>query len=524
MIRIPELNTIKKNWSRVDLKIALCYPNVYRAGMTGLAVKLLYGLLNLREDVLCERFFIPTLREPLRSLESNQPLEKFDVIAFTLQYEDDYVNVIRMLTESNIPLRREERSRRGPLVIAGGPCAIGNPEPLADYFDLFVIGDAEPVLDKLIDRVKSFKKPSRHIEEFADLEGLYVPGTTNSVRRVWVRNLNDAYHPLAQQIPLVDPQSPYMPIFGRSFTVEAVRGCNRGCRFCLIGHIGRPKRDRSLAKLEEIIEDGLHYTPVKKVSLIGAGLSDHRELEEICEFIVSRGLEFSIPSIRPESVTDHLAKLLVMGKQKTVSMAPDGPSPRMRRIINKSIDEDVIVGAAENLLRNGIKRLKLYYMIGLPGERVEDIESIAELSRKVADLGYGPRAIHLNINPLIPKAQTPFQWEEPPSVKYVRGTLNLLRKLLRDDRRFLISCLDPRRARVQALLSLGDRRIGRIIETAARYGGGLGAWRRAIKECGVPIGRYLRKKAVGEPMPWDQINTGLEKTYLTRESESARKL
>jgi len=524
MVGIPELNVIKKDWRKVDLKVALCYPNVYRAGMTGLTVRLLYALFNMRQDVLCERFFIPTLREPLRSLESNQPLEKFDVIAFTLQYEEDYVNLIRMLLESHITLAREERSPKGPILVAGGPCATANPEPLAEFFDLFVIGEAEDVLDLLIDRIKSFKNPTKHIEEFADLEGVYVPKVSNPVKRVWVRNLDDAFHPLEQPIPLVDSQSPYMPVFGESFAVEAVRGCNRGCRFCLIGHIGRPKRERSLARLEEIMDEGLRFTPVKKVSLIGADLSEHSDLESLCQLIVSRGLELSIPSIRPEAVTERLAKMLVKGRQRTVSIAPDGSCTRLRRIINKSIDDDVIVEATKTLFESGIKRLKLYYMIGLPGETVKDIEYIAELSKRITDLGYGSRSVHLNVNPFVPKPQTSFQWEGMPSVSYVRDSINFLRRLLRGDKRLLISCLDPRHARVQAFLSLGDRKIGNVIEMVARYGGGLGSWRRALRESKVSMDGYIKGKTIGGPLPWDHVDVGLNKGLLIREAENARKM
>ena len=300
---VPELNVIKKDWRKVDLRIALCYPNVYRAGMTGLTVRLLYALLNSREDVLCERFFLPDSKEPLRSLESNQSLEKFDVVAFTLQYEEDYLNVMRMLLLSGFSPKRADRKPGDPLVIAGGPCATANPEPLADYIDLFVIGEAEPVLDELIDCIKSFKDPLSHVVEFADLKGVYVPEVSNLTRRVWVRNLDDAPHPLAQQVPLVDERSRHMTIFGQAFAVEVSRGCSRRCRFCLLRHIGHPKRERSIERAKEILSEGIRYTPVGKVSLIGASIFDYSGLEEICEHVVSRGLELAIPSIRPESIT-----------------------------------------------------------------------------------------------------------------------------------------------------------------------------------------------------------------------------
>ena len=506
---LPELNVVKKDWRRVDLRIALCYPNVYRAGMSGLTVRLLYALLNSRQDVLCERFFIPTMREPWKSLESNQPLNKFDVVAFTLQYEEDYPNAVRMLLESNIPPRRESRKTGDPLVIAGGPCATSNPEPLADYVDLFVVGEAEPVLDQLTDQMKALEDPLRRLDGFADLKGVYVPRLSNPTERVWVRDLDEALHPLAQQIPLVDEQSPYMTVFGKAFAVEPVRGCSRGCRFCLVGRISCPRRERGLEKAEEIIDEGIYHTPVGKVSLIGASIFDYSHLEEICEFVVSHGLELSIPSIRPEGVTETLAHLLKKGNQRRVTMAPDAASPRMREIINKKMDDAVIIDAAKTLLSCGVDRLKLYFLIGLPGETPSDVEAIVGLSKRIADVGFGPKAIHLSVNPLIPKPHTPFQWERTPSVLYVRESLNLLKKGFKGDKRFVVDSLDPRHAQIQAFLSLGDRRIGKVVELVARYHGGLGAWRRAMKECRVSIDSYTRERSLEEPLPWDMIDVGL---------------
>lgn len=520
---VPELNVIKKDWRNVDLTVALCYPNVYRTGMTGMTVRLLYALLNAREDVACERLFIPTRREPLRSIESNRSLKDFDVVAFTLQYEQDYVNVIRMLLESEIPPRRDNRTSKDPLVIAGGPCATENPEPLAEFVDLFVIGEAEAVLDSLINRIKEFEKPAKHVEEFADLKGVYVPAVSNSVNRVWVKNLNEAPCPLAQQVPLVDQRSPYMPVFGKTFVIEAVRGCSRCCRFCLIGHIGHPKRERSLTKIDEILDEGMHYTPVKKISLIGPGLSDHSKLEDICESIVSRGLELSIPSIRATAVTERLAKSLAQGKQRRITLAPDGSTPRMRTIINKNMDDEQIVDAARTFLQHGIRRLKLYFVIGLPGETTEEIEAIARLSKRIADLGYGLQSVHISVNPLIPKPHTPFQWEAFASIPYIRECLRLLRKQFRGDRRFRMSRLDPRRAHIQAFLSLGDREVGKVVELATRYGGGLGAWRRALRESKVSLDKYTRRKELDEPLPWDHVYVGLNRSFLIEENKRARK-
>jgi len=505
MTVVPELNTIKKDWRKVDVKVALCYPNTYRAGMTGLTVKLLYGLLNAREDVLCERFFVPTRREGWRSWESNQPLSRFDIIAFTLQYEEDYPNVVRMLLESDIPPRIENRRGEDPLIIAGGPCATANPEPLADYIDLFVIGEAEPVIDQLLDEIKISGKPRKRIEELTDLKGVYLPRFSDTVERVWIRNLNEAFHPLAQQVPLVEERSPYMPIFGKAFDVEVVRGCNRACRFCLIGHIWRPKRERSLENLISIINRGTKYTPVSKISLIGASLFDYQHLEDLCEAIVSRGFDLSVSSLSPGSITERLADLLAKGHQRTATVAPDVATEKMRCVTGKIVKEEALINAAKILLSGGVKRLKIYFMIGLPEETLEDVKAIAEISKKVADVGYGFRSIHLSINPLVPKPHTPFQREKTPPVSYVRSCLKLIRKELKADGRFIISTLDPRHVQIQALLSLGDREVGRAIEFVARHGVGLGTWRRALKEYRINLEKYTGKKDPEEIMPWSKI-------------------
>lgn len=505
MEAIPELNIIKKDWRKVDVKVALCYPNVYRAGMTGLTVKLLYALFNARRDTLCERFFIPTFKEGWRSLESNQPLKRFDIVAFTIQYEWDYPNVLRMLLKSNIPLKSKERREDDPLIIAGGPCVIGNPEPLADYIDIFVIGDAEPIIDQVIDLVKLHRKPRKRMEEFADIKGIYVPSLSNETERVIVENLDEAPHPLAQQVPLVGEDSPYMPIFGKAFTVEVVRGCNRRCRFCLIGHTYYPKRERSLEKVTSIIEEGLRYTPVNKISLIGASIFEYKHLENLCEFIVSRGLEFSISSLSPKSITERLAELLRRGGQRRATIAPDGATMKTRRIIGKIMDDEEIVNAARILLSRGVKYLKMYFMIGLPGEDLEDVVAIADLSKRVADAGYGSRSVHLSINPLIPKPHTAFQWVKTPSVAYIRNCLRMIKKELGNDKRFVIDTYDPRYAQIQALLSLGDRKIGEAIDLVARWSGGLGSWRRALKKCGIRIEEYIGEKPRDKPMPWDKI-------------------
>ena len=528
--RVPEANVVIKDWRRAELRIALCYPNIYRVGMAGLPMRLLYALFNAREDVVCERFFLPgeglETPQPL-SLESGRPLKDFDVVAFTFQYEWDYVNAVRMLLMAGIPPRREERARSGgPIVVAGGPCAMENPLPMSGFVDAFAIGDAEALLDPLVEALKdAVGRGPGALRDLADVGGLYVPWAPRRARRIWIRRLDDAPVPLAQVVPLVPEDSPLSPPFGRTFNIELTRGCGRGCRFCLIDHITRPRRDRSVEKALEILEEGMRLTPAEKALLIGAGISDHRGLLELCEALADRGMAFSVPSVRPDRVSEELVRALARGGQRRLTIAPDGATPELRLVLNKAMDDETILEAAKAILAGGMRAVKLYFMIGLPGERPEDVRAIPELVRRVADLGFGPRCVHVSINPLVPKPWTPFQWVGMASVAHVRACLRTVRAGLGGDGRVVLSGLDPRVARLQAVLSLGGPELGPAIELAARYGGGLGAWRRALRETRIDPGRYLAPREPGELLPWEEaVDVGIRRSYLLREFERAQEL
>lgn len=499
MIQIPEANIIKKDWRKVELKIALCYPNVYRVGMTGLTLQLLYALFNSREDILCERFFLPIREEPVLSLESRQPIEKFDILAFTFQYEEDYFNALKILLNTHVKVKKEERNFE-PLIIAGGPCVTENPFPLRDFIDLFLIGEIEPIFDEFIEELKISIK-EKTIDNFENRPGYF---TSDSAERVYIKDLDDAPHPLAQIMPNVKDPSLYMPVWGRTFTVEAVRGCPRACKFCLVKQIATPLRERSLSKLEEIISDGVKFTGASKVSIVGAGVAYYSKLEELCEYVVDDlRLQVSLPSLDAEILGERLIKLLVKGGERTLTLAPETGSERLRGKLGKKVDDEKILDTAKASLNHGMKNLKLYYMIGVPGETRKDLRMITQLSRKIANLGFGRGSIRLSVNPLIPKPHTPFHLYRLKSVDYLKEALAEIRKNLKSDRRIYVESLNLKHAEIQAVLSIGGPELGSIILNASSYGGSVAGWRKALSKKGENV-ETLMNKAYAERC-WSKI-------------------
>lgn len=514
MLPFKEKNVIKKDWRRVDLKIALCYPNVYRAGMSGLTVQVLYALLNFREDVVCERFFLPTKNEFLLSIESNQPLKNFDVVAFTFQYEEDYVNALKILLDSGIEVWRDKRKVK-PLLVAGGPCILENPAPLKSFFDLFVVGEIEPIFNDFVDRLKVAVE-KRNVEDFENKDG-YLTYESEKTRRVYVNDLNKAKHPIAQITPENMVEKIYMPIFGKTFLVEVTRGCPRRCRFCLISYVAGPFRKRSLKKLEEIIVEGVKYTGVSKVTLIGAGIAYYPKLEDLCEFIVSHGLQVSVSALSVELITEKLVKCLVKGGEKTLTLAPETGCEKLRSLIGKPVSNKRIIETSKIALNSGIKNLKLYFMVGLPNEKREDIEDIIKLSKEIGKVGFGKKSVRLSINPLIPKPHTPLQFYKIKPVEYLKKAYKKIRKELTRNSRFKVETLNPKHAHIQAMLSIGGEELRNLIFRVAVYGGGLGAWRKALKEEGKTLKFFLNPPKPGEKPVWDMVNVDINEKLLAKE-------
>ncbi|MCX8175862.1 MAG: B12-binding domain-containing radical SAM protein [Candidatus Bathyarchaeota archaeon] len=501
-MNFKERNVVKKDWRKVELKVALCYPNIYRVGMSGFTIQLLYALLNSKEDVVCERFFLPLKGEPILSLESRQPLSKFDVIAFTFQFEEDYFNALKMLLDSGIEVLKWKRKFK-PLIVAGGPCITENPFPLKNFVDLFVVGEVEPILDFFVEGLKQTLK-EKSLNVFEGKNGFFHTEALKA-RRVYVEKLDEAPHPLAEVLPEVDSKSPYMPIFGKTFMVEVVRGCPQRCKFCLITHIGWPMRSRSLWKVEEIIFEGLRFTGVGKVTLIGAGLAYYPKLEDLCEYIVSLEgghAEISVPSLAVDNVSEKLFRCIVKGKQRTVTFAPETGCWQLRKSLGKIFNDEEVVEAAKLAFKAGVKNVKLYFMVGVPNETFDDLDEIVNLAKKVADVGFGFRGVRLSINPFIPKPHTPLQLYKVKSLEYLEKCYKRIISSLKGDKRFAFETLNPKHAQIQAALSIGDERLGEVLLETVKHGGGLAGWSKALKILGFKLENLLE---VGEKPVWSVI-------------------
>ena len=490
------------------LKFALAYPNFYRVGMSNLGIHIIYQLLNAHKDISCERFFLPE-GSKLLSQETFAPLNRFQVVGFAVSFEPDYFNVVRMLKLGKINPRAAERTDFDPIIIAGGPCATFNPEPLSKIFDAFIIGEGEVILPPLIEEILSAEHLPRRqrLERLSHVEGVYVPSFPKKVSRQWVENL-DAYP--AHSTILTDDAEFNM------YLIETARGCGRHCRFCMAGYCFRRPRNRSLDVLKAQILDAKPFG--KKVGLMGAAISDYPQIDELCRFILGEGLQMSVASFRADSVTRELVQSLATSGLKTLTIAPEVGSEKMRRVVNKGITEADIFTAIELGLAAGIKSFRLYFMIGLPFEELDDVEAIAELTRRVKKFCGG--RLTLSVNPFVPKPFTPFQWSPFAGKKYLDAAFKILRGRLQSMHGVEIISESIRSAQVQAILSRGDKEISEIVlqsETAK-------AFRQSFKAAGFNEDYYLRGRDVEEPLPWDFLDQGFSKKYLRDEFNRAKAL
>ncbi len=491
---LQEIGGFRKR--RADLRIALVYPNSYRVGMANLGLHTVYSLFNSYPDVACERCFLGMDR----SIETNTPLSDFDVIAFSLQYELDYPNVYRILREAGIEVRRDRRA--SPMVIAGGPCCF-NPIPMTDVVDLFAVGDVEPVADNLIRGLLL----GESAVEIAQPEGLLSSESMDETQVARAEDLDAIPAPINQPRPV----SGMDHALGDTFMVEISRGCNVRCRFCMYSHCTFPKRERSFDRIREIVEEGIRVTGSSKVSLIGALVTDHSELKGILGYLADRGLSASLPSIRTDGVDEEVLELIGELGIRTLTIAPEG-SPHIRSILKKGLQEDGIRYVGESAHDHGVRKLRLYFMTGIPGEQESDLQYVTDLCSSFAKV-YGPRGLTASVNPLIPKPHTPAESIPMANPERIEANYAYLRRNM--PRGMNLNLQSVRMSVIQAYLARGTRKTAAVLAQMGESSG-YGVWKRAAASSGDPITRAF---CPPREMPWHVIKTGLPRDYLQRQSD-----
>ncbi len=523
-----ETGAITKKWGG-KLTVCLVYPNHYSVAMSNLGFQTIYSLFNSYADVLCERAFLPDSRElkeyeksgcRLLSLESQRPLDDFDVIAFSVSFENDYLHVPLILDLSGIPAFSADRGGGHPLVIAGGAALTLNPEPVADFMDVVCIGEGEALVRPFLDLALDKSIPDRilFLEKAAQLPGIYVPrfytmtydgenvaaiealhGAPRRVKRVWLPDLD--HSPTTSVV--LSPETE----FSDMYLMELSRGCPRGCRFCAAGYIYLPYRQRSLERSKKDAARGLELRG--KLGLVGAAVSDYRGIGELTRHILDSGGKVSVSSLRIDGLDEEMIGVLKASGHKTISMAPEGGSQRLRDLIGKNISEEQILSACQRLIRSDMLNLKLYFIIGLPCETTDDLEEMVSLVKKVRQMVIEAARekgrlgeVILSVNPFVPKPFTPFQWRGMENLKSLERKAAYLRESFASLSNIRMKLESLRDAYLQALLSRGDRRLSALLVKA----GVTGNWKRAAKELGMDTDAVVFRNAVpGETLPWDVL-------------------
>ncbi len=547
-----ETGTVRKDWGG-RVSFALVYPNTYTVGMSNLGFQTIYRHLNALPDVVCERVFLPDPEDlpeyrrtgtPPLSLESKRPLADFDLVGFSLTYEGDYVNALRLLRMGGIPLRPDARRPSDPVVLMGGVCAFANPEPIAPFMDFVVVGEGEEIVGEIVaayrEAVGAAGVAGRHREalwdRLAPIPGIYLPhryavshhpdgriaaveprGDAPAIVRKRRLQRVDEFRTLSL---LRTPNAEY----GHLALLEVGKGCGRGCRFCLEGQVYRPVRHRSLAALRQAVQEIKRETG--RVGLVGACVSDYPWIGGLMQILNEEGLEVSISSIRADSLTEELVAGLRRGGHRTLTVAPETGTERLRRVIRKEIPDEQLYEACALVRAHGIPNLKCYFMIGLPTETEADVEAIPDLAARLLERLRGPSPagepfgrLTLSISSFVPKPWTPFQWAAFDPVSRLEAKLRTIKAGVRRLANVRVLHENPREAYLQAMLARGDRRVGDFLERAAALDGD---WRTALREWPGDADFYAcRERALDEVLPWDHLDVGVKKANLVREHQRA---